>query len=162
MTIIRKNTNPRATDVAPQFQSVLHANGMQAHISLTETGTYQLVTLSHNSSQPRYYDLSEKQLDALVNGGTNAWNKKAYNTFVSIVKDDYYIPGSWVAAKNACGDTPSWMENMGIETHDSVRLLVRALEDLTIHPLASSSVVADITSEEWQEDLTLQTAHLLW
>lgn len=101
MTIIRKNTNPRATDVAPQLQSVLHANGMQAHISLTETGTYQLVTLSHNSSQPRYYDLSEMQLDALVNGGTNAWNKNAYNTFVSIVKDDYYIPGSWVAAKNA-------------------------------------------------------------
>ena len=101
MTIIRKNTNPRATDVATQLQSVLHANGMQAHISLSETGTYQLVTLSHNSSQPRYYDLSEKQLDALVNGGTNAWNKNAYNTFVSIVKDDYYIPGSWVAAKNA-------------------------------------------------------------
>lgn len=101
MTIIRKNTNPRATDVAPQLQSVLHANGMQAHISLSETGTYQLVTLSHNSSQPRYYDLSEKQLDALANGGTNAWNKNAYNTFVSIVKDDYYIPGSWVAAKNA-------------------------------------------------------------
>lgn len=101
MTIIRKNTNPRATDVAPQLQSVLHANGMQAHISLTETGTYQLVTLSHNSSQPRYYNLSEKQLDALVNGGSNAWNKNAYNTFVSIVKDDYYIPGSWVAAKNA-------------------------------------------------------------
>lgn len=101
MTIIRKNTNPRATDVTPQLQSVLHANGMQAHISLTETGTYQLVTLSHNSSQPRYYDLSEKQLNALINGGTNAWNKNAYNTFVSIVKDDYYIPGSWVAAKNA-------------------------------------------------------------
>ena len=101
MTIIRKNTNPRATDVAPQLQSVLHANGMQAHISLTETGTYQLVTLSHNSSQPRYYDLSEKQLNALINGGTNAWNRNAYNTFVSIVKDDYYIPGSWVAAKNA-------------------------------------------------------------
>lgn len=101
MTIIRKNTNPRATDVAPQLQSVLHANGMQAHISLSETGTYQLVTISHNSSQPRYYDLNEKQLDALVNGGTNTWNKNAYNTFVSIVKDDYYIPGFWVAAKNA-------------------------------------------------------------
>lgn len=101
MTIIRKNTNPRATDVAPQLQSILYANGMQAHISLSETGTYQLVTISHNSSQPRYYDLNDKQLDALVNGGTNTWNKNAYNTFVSIVKDDYYIPGSWVAAKNA-------------------------------------------------------------
>lgn len=43
MTIIRKNTNPRATDVAPQLQSVLHANGMQAHISLTENPLAELI-----------------------------------------------------------------------------------------------------------------------
>ena len=48
MRTIRTNTNPRATDVAPQLQSVLNANGMQAHISMTETGIYQLVTMSHN------------------------------------------------------------------------------------------------------------------
>ena len=34
MTIIRKNTNPRATDVAPQLQSILHANGMPSHTTL--------------------------------------------------------------------------------------------------------------------------------
>ena len=62
----------------------------------------------------------------------------------------------------ACGDIPSWMENTATETHDFVRLLVRALENLTIHLLASSSVVADITSEELRGDLTLLTAHLLW
>lgn len=112
MTILRKNTNPRATDVAPQLQSVLNANGMQAHINLTETGTYQLVTMSHNSSQPRYYNLSEAQVEALVNGGTNAWDKKAYNTFVNIVRNDYYIPGSHVAARNA--NSPV---NMGLNGH---------------------------------------------
>ena len=98
MRTIRTNTNPRATDVAPQLQSVLNANGMQAHISMTETGTYQLVTMSHNSSQPRYYNINQKQLEALMNGGTTVWDKNAYNTFVSIVKNDYYIPGSFVAA----------------------------------------------------------------
>ena len=101
MRTIRTNTNPRATDVAPQLQSVLNANGMQAHISMTETGTYQLVTMSHNSSQPRYYNINQKQLEALMNGGTTVWDKNAYNTFVSIVKNDYYIPGSFVAARNA-------------------------------------------------------------
>lgn len=112
MRTIRTNTNPRATDVAPQLQSVLNANGMQAHISMTETGTYQLVTMSHNSSQPRYYNINQKQLEALMNGGTTVWDKNAYNTFVSIVKNDYYIPGSFVAARNA--NSPV---NMGLNGH---------------------------------------------
>ena len=47
MRTIRTNTNPRATDVAPQLQSVLNANGMQAHISMTETGTYQQIGRAH-------------------------------------------------------------------------------------------------------------------
>lgn len=102
MTTLRRNTNPRAIDVAPQLQSVLNANGMQAHISMNATGTYELVTMAHNNtSQPRYYALNDSQVEALMNGGSSAWDKKAYNTFVSIVKDDYYIPGSFVAARNA-------------------------------------------------------------
>lgn len=101
MTLLRKNTNPRAWDIAPQLQSTLNANGMQAHITMTPTGEYQLVTLSHNTSTPRRYTLTEKQLEDLRNGGTSVWDKKAYNTFVSIVKNDYYIPGSHVTARNA-------------------------------------------------------------
>lgn len=112
MAILRKNTNPRALDIAPQLQNTLNANGMQAQIAMTPTGEYQLVTMSHNSSQPRRYNLTEKQLEALMNGGTNVWDKKAYNTFVSIVKNDYYIPGSWVAARNA--NSPV---NMGLNGH---------------------------------------------
>ena len=39
-------------------------------------------------------------------------DKKAYETFVSIVRNDYYIPGSWVAARNA--NSPV---NMGLNGH---------------------------------------------
>lgn len=112
MTILRKNTNPRAWDIAPQLQNTLNANGMQAHIAMTSTGEFQLVTLSHNTSSPRRYTLTEDQLEALRNGGTSVWDKKAYNTFVSIVKNDYYIPGSPVAARNA--NSPV---NMGLNGH---------------------------------------------
>ena len=109
---VRKNTNPRALDIAPQLQNTLNANGMQAQIAMTPTGEYQLVTMSHNTSTPRRYTLNDAQLEALMNGGNNVWDKKAYQTFVSIVKNDYYIPGSWVAARNA--NSPV---NMGLNGH---------------------------------------------
>lgn len=96
----RKNTNPR-WDIAPQLQTTLNANGMQAHLTQDATGNYQLVTMAHNTSTPRYYNLTDKQVEDLRNGGTNFWNRKAYETFTSIVGKDYYMPGSWVAAKNA-------------------------------------------------------------
>lgn len=112
MATIRKNTNYAATDISQRLQDTLNANGMQAHITLTQAGDYELVTLAHNSSVPRHYPLNQQQVEALRNGGTNAWDKKAYNTFVSIVKDDYYIPGSFVAARNA--NSPV---NMGLDGH---------------------------------------------
>lgn len=96
----RKNTNPR-WDIAPQLQTTLNANGMQAHLAQDAAGNYQLITMAHNTSTPRYYQVSERQVENLRNGGTNFWNKKAYETFTSIVGKDYYMPGSWVAAKNA-------------------------------------------------------------
>lgn len=109
----RKNTNPRALDIAPQLQDTLNANGMQAQIAMTPTGEYQLVTMAHNTSTPRRYTLNDAQLEALRNGGTNVWDKKAYQTFVSIVRNDYYIPGSWGAARNA--NSPVNMGLMGID-----------------------------------------------
>ncbi|SJZ84677.1 hypothetical protein SAMN02745202_01244 [Segatella oulorum] len=112
MTILRKNTNYGVTDISPRLQDTLNANGMQAHITMTQTGDYELVTLSHNSSEPRRYPLDQQQVESLMNGGTSAWDKKAYNTFVGIVKEDYYIPGSFVAARNA--NSPV---NMGLDGH---------------------------------------------
>ena len=112
MATLRKNTDYRMTDISPRLQDTLNANGMQAHITMTDTGDYELVTLSHNSSEPRRYALNQQQVENLMNSGTNVWDKKAYNTFVSIVKDDYYIPGSYVAARNA--NSPV---NMGLDGH---------------------------------------------
>ena len=51
-------------------------------------------------------------MEALRNGGTNVWDKEAYQTFVSIVRNDYYIPGSWNAARNA--NSPV---NIGLNGH---------------------------------------------
>ena len=112
MAILRKNTNYGITDISSRLQDTLNANGMQAHITMTQTGDYELVTLSHNSSDPRHYPLDQQQVENLMNGGTSAWDKKAYNTFVGIVKEDYYIPGSFVAARNA--NSPV---NMGLDGH---------------------------------------------
>lgn len=100
MTYIGVDTHPRRLDVAPELRRILESNGMQAHIARTESGNYQLITLSHDNKTPHYYNLTERQLSDLVNQGTNSQNKRAYNTFVSIVKNDYYVPGSWGAAKN--------------------------------------------------------------
>lgn len=100
MTYIGVDTHPRRLDVAPELRRILESNGMQAHIARTQSGNYQLITLSHDNKTPHYYNLTDRQLSDLVNQGTNSQNKRAYNTFVSIVKNDYYVPGSWVAAKN--------------------------------------------------------------
>lgn len=112
MATLRKNTSYGVTDISPRLQDTLNANGMQAHMTMNQAGDYELVTLSHNSSEPRHYPLNQQQVESLINGGTSAWDKKAYNTFVSIVKEDYYIPGSFVAARNA--NSPV---NMGLDGH---------------------------------------------
>lgn len=102
MSSLRYNTNIREPyDIAPDLQRVLNANGMQAHLSKNVDGKYQLVTNSHNNtSNFRYYNLTNAQLEALIDGGSTYSSKKAYTTFVSIVKNDYYVPQSFVAARN--------------------------------------------------------------
>lgn len=109
MGTLRKNRNPYQTDISRELQEILNANGMQAHISTNNKGDYILTTYSHNAAQPRTYRISDEQAENLRNGGTNAWNKKAYATFTDIVKDDYYIPGSYVSARNAASPV-----NMGL------------------------------------------------
>jgi hypothetical protein len=37
----------------------------------------------------------------MMNGGSHASDKKAYNTFVNIVRNDFYVPNNYVHAKNA-------------------------------------------------------------
>ena len=49
------------------------------------------------------YSISERQLQALTDWGTNSANKKAYNTFTNLVANDFDMPKNFVHARNANG-----------------------------------------------------------
>ena len=99
---IRKYSNPRELDLSTGLQEVLRKNGMQAHISMAKDGGRELIVLGHDSPVLTY-KLNEKQVENLMGWGTTYENKKAYNTFASIVKDDFYMPQNFVSASNAFG-----------------------------------------------------------
>ena len=98
---IRTNTNPRQMDLQPEMRTLLMRNGMQAHVVSTGSG-YQLVVQGHDSPLLTY-PITEKQMLALTDWGTNTANKKAYNVFTSIVGNDFYMPKDFVHARNANG-----------------------------------------------------------
>lgn len=99
---IRKFTNPRELDLSPGLQDILRRNGMQAHISLNRFGEPELIVMGHDSPVLNY-KLTDRQVEDLMNWGTNYHNKKAYNTFTSIVKNDFDMPQGFVTARNASG-----------------------------------------------------------
>lgn len=96
---IRTHTNPRIADLQPEMRDLLMRNGMQAHIVPAGEG-YQLVVQGHDSPLLRY-PISKQQFSALTDWGTNHANKKAYNTFTEIVKNDFELPCNFVHARNA-------------------------------------------------------------
>ena len=98
---IRTHTNPRIADLQPEMRDLLMRNGMQAHIVPNGDG-YQLVAQGHDSPLLRY-PISKQQFSALTDWGTNHANKKAYNTFTEIVKNDFDLPRNFVHARNANG-----------------------------------------------------------
>lgn len=98
---IRKNTNPRTLDLSPELQDILVRNGMQAHITGSSNG-FQLVVQGHDSPVLAY-NITEKQLKALTDWGSNYANKQAYETFTELVKNDFDLPKNFVHARNANG-----------------------------------------------------------
>ena len=98
---IRKNTNPRAADLQPELRDILLRNGMQAHVVM-DGGSYKLLVQGHDSPLLSY-PLTDRQVAALTDWGTNYANKKAYNTFTEIVGGDFYLPRNFVHARNANG-----------------------------------------------------------
>ena len=98
---IRKNLNPRQMDIQPEMRDILMRNGMQAHI-IANGDCYQLAVQGHDSPLLTY-NLTEKQMLALTDWGTNSANKKAYNVFTSIIGKDFYMPRNFVHARNANG-----------------------------------------------------------
>lgn len=98
---IRKQLNPRQMDLSPELRDLLMRNGMQAHIIADGNG-YQLAVQGHDSPLLTYR-LTEKQMLALTDWGTSYANKAAYNTFTSVVGNDFYLPKNFVHARNANG-----------------------------------------------------------
>ena len=115
MSTLRKNKNPYQTDISRNLQEVLNANGMQAHLAVDNQGNNILITKTHDG-QARTYSVTDAQIDALRNYGSNAAEKSAYQTFTSIVKDDYYMPKSFVSARNA--NSPVNMGQYGYTIQD--------------------------------------------
>ena len=98
---IRSNSLPVGRDLSPELQEILRRNGMQAHIIRQGEG-YQLAVQGHDSPLLTY-SITAQQMRDLASWGTNSANKKAYNTFVALVGNDFYMPRNFVHARNANG-----------------------------------------------------------
>ena len=95
---IRSEAMPYRAGVSGNLQELLRKNGIQAQIAL-EDDRFTLYVQGHDSPMLRY-EISEQQMRALADGGTNYSNKKAYQTFNNIVSKDFDLPSSFVAAQN--------------------------------------------------------------
>ena len=98
---IRTNTNPRQMDLQPEMRTMLMRNGLQAHIAF-DGGGYRLIVQGHDSPL-LVYPITERQMLALTDWGTNTANKKAYNVLTSIIAKDFYLSKNFVHARNANG-----------------------------------------------------------
>lgn len=98
---IQSASMPYTGRVSRELADLLHRNGMRAQLGV-EGDNYVLFVQGHDSP-PIRYRITEQQMRALSEGGTNFSNKRAYNTFNSIVKNDFDMPSSYVAARNALG-----------------------------------------------------------
>lgn len=117
---IRTNTNPRQMDLQPEMRTMLMRNGLQAHIAF-DGGGYRLIVQGHDSPL-LVYPITERQMLALTDWGTNTANKKAYNVLTSIVAKDFtclrtsYMPamptGVWrwgcTVTASASANTGTW------------------------------------------------------
>ncbi|MBC5614590.1 hypothetical protein [Bacteroides hominis] len=98
---IRTNTNPRQMDLQPEMRNILMRNGLQAHVAF-DGREYRLLVQGHDSPLLTY-PITQRQMLALTDWGTNTANKKAYNVLTSIVGKDFYMPKNFVHARNANG-----------------------------------------------------------
>ena len=77
-------------ELSYQLQDILHRNGMRAKLLWLKISMF----LSFKDMTPQFleYPITERQFQALSDGGSNYSNKKAYNTFNSIVGKDFDVP----------------------------------------------------------------------
>ena len=98
---IRTNALGYYGDLAPELQSLLRKNGMQAHI-ISDGENVKLAVQGHDSPLLTY-DLTAQQLKALTDWGTTYANKHAYDTFASLVSENFHMPKDFIHARNANG-----------------------------------------------------------
>lgn len=98
---LRKNSNPTPMQLHPELQGLLVRNGMQANIMID--GQKPFLVVRGHDSPILTYELTSEQVKRLTDWGSNFSNKTAYNTFTSLVKDDFDMPKDFVHARNANG-----------------------------------------------------------
>ena len=88
-------------DLQPEMRNILMRNGLQAHVTF-DGRDYRLLVQGHDSPLLTY-PITQRQMLALTDWGTNTANKKAYNVLTSILAKDFYLPKNFVHARNANG-----------------------------------------------------------
>lgn len=88
-------------DLQPEMRNILMRNGLHAHVAFDGRG-YRLLVQGHDSPLLTY-PITQRQMLALTDWGTNTANKKAYNVLTSILGKDFYLPKNFVHARNANG-----------------------------------------------------------
>ncbi len=84
------------------LQDLLRRNGMAASLAQDATGAFTLHVRGHDS--PRLeYGVTAAQAAALAHWGPSGGDRKAYETFVSIVAGDFSVPKAYVYARNSGG-----------------------------------------------------------
>ena len=97
----RVNSIGHYATLAPQLQDTLRRNGMQAR--LVRQGDGVLLAVQGHDSPLLTYPLSQGQLSAMTDGGTNSSNRKAYEAFAAVVGGDFHLPKDYIHARNANG-----------------------------------------------------------
>ena len=110
-------------DLQPEMRDMLMRNGLQAHVALDDAG-YRLIVQGHDSPL-LVYPITERQMLALTDWGTNTANKKAYNVLTSIVGKDFYMPKNFVHARNANGRVAMGLHGYRIVIGEDGRIITK-------------------------------------
>lgn len=98
-------------DLHPEFQDILRRNGLQAHV-VDNNGILKLVVKGHDSPLLSY-PISLQQAKALTDWGTNSADRKAYDTLVGLIGNDFHLPRGFVNARNAYGRVATGLHGYG-------------------------------------------------
>lgn len=99
--------NDNYISLSPQLERLVERNGLHAFITMDSSGQAYLNvqgTRGLATSPAKQYKISQQQMTKLMRGdnyGTLSQNQKAYNTFNSIIKNDFMPPENYVIARNS-------------------------------------------------------------